>query len=303
MERTKLKQDPLDNLPLWVASMRSEGKSPRTIELYVADCRRYLQHDPQPTLLSIQSYVARRLEAGVSEARVGTEQKALKSLFKFLREHSLCDVDPCKDMKVIRERYKEIDCPSVETIRRLLKARLHRRRDQAKFRMMLHLLLDTGLRLGEGCSIERRNVNLEAREVKVMGKGRRERVVPISKSVTQMVRRYMEHTANGRRYLFPGSTKTGHWTLSSFQKMLRRACEREGVNQPIHPHQLRHFFATSCLERGAKLEVISRILGHSGVGITADIYRHVGMREIHEEHRKFSPLATLEGERDGGSEE
>jgi site-specific recombinase XerD len=59
---------------------------------------------------------------------------------------------------------------------------------------------------------------------------------------------------------------------------------------PFTPHQLRHLYATERLRNGAKLEVVGRILGHSSIGITADIYRHVGTGEMHEEHRRFAPM-------------
>ncbi len=75
----------------------------------------------------------------------------------------------------------------------------------------------------------------------------------------------------------------------SFDRTLRRACLREGA-APFTPHQLRHYYATTVLRRGAKVEVVARILGHAGVGVTCDIYRHVATDEIHEEHGRFAPL-------------
>ena len=70
------------------------------------------------------------------------------------------------------------------------------------------------------------------------------------------------------------------------------ACQKLGIRR-LHPHQLRHFFATTTLEHGAKLEVISKILGHSSVAITADIYRHVQNKEFHSEHTLHNPLDRL----------
>ena len=73
------------------------------------------------------------------------------------------------------------------------------------------------------------------------------------------------------------------------EKTLRRACLRAGV-RPFTPHQLRHLYATAMLRGSAKLEVVARILGHASVGVTADIYRHVAIAELHEEHMRFAPL-------------
>jgi site-specific recombinase XerD len=73
------------------------------------------------------------------------------------------------------------------------------------------------------------------------------------------------------------------------EKTLKRACVRAGV-EPFTPHQLRHLYATEMLRNGAKLEVVGRILGHSSIGITADVYRYVRRGEMHEEHRRFAPM-------------
>ena len=109
---------------------------------------------------------------------------------------------------------------------------------------------------------------------------------------------YMKRHRSSSPYLFPGNTSTGHMSIHNLEKTLRRMCARLGV-RPFTPHQLRHLYATTMLKGGAKLEVVSRILGHTGVGVTADIYRHVATEELHEEHARFAPLnggmALLEG--------
>lgn len=90
-------------------------------------------------------------------------------------------------------------------------------------------------------------------------------------------------------FLFPGRTRTGYAEIYNVEKTLNRACLRAGV-EPFTPHQLRHFYATEMLRKGAKLEVVGRILGHASIGITVDIYRHVRTEEMHEEHERFAPL-------------
>ena len=75
-----------------------------------------------------------------------------------------------------------------------------------------------------------------------------------------------------------------------FSKTLKRACVRAGV-KPFTPHALRHLFATTALKNGAKLEVVSRILGHASVGITGDVYRHTDMAEMQEEVDRHGPMS------------
>ena len=100
---------------------------------------------------------------------------------------------------------------------------------------------------------------------------------------------HMRRRKSDSPYLFPGDTSTGHMNIHNLEKTLKRMCKRLGV-RPFTPHQLRHLYATTMLRDGAKLEIVSRILGHAGVGVTADIYRHVAMAEVHEEHLRFAPF-------------
>jgi len=99
----------------------------------------------------------------------------------------------------------------------------------------------------------------------------------------------MKRYGRDSRYLFPSNSRTGRIEIHNPEKTLRRACLRAGV-APFTPHQLRHLYATHMLRGGAKLEVVARILGHASVGVTADIYRHVAMAEVHEEHLRFAPF-------------
>lgn len=283
---------PIDAVPLWRAYLIGEGKSPRTIELYEKDARAYLAKDPEPTTLSIQGYIAQRL-GRVSAARVASEQKALKSLFGYLHKYKLCNENPCADMKLLKGVEKETDCPSDEEIVKLINHRLFRRADDARFKLMLMLLINTGLRLGEACAIEKQHINITRQEVKVVGKGSKERIVPISQFVAELLTLYLNQYANKKSpYLFPSNGKTGYWWKSGFEKALTLACKRVS-NRPLHPHQFRHYFATRTLENGAKLEVISKLLGHASVGITAKIYRHISLAEYHKEHKQHEPLQRL----------
>lgn len=283
--------NPIESAPLWVAAMQGNGKSPHTIRMYEADVKAYLAKDPQPTAMTIQGYVAARLKQ-VTAARVNSEQKALKSFFTYAYKHGLWHTNPTADMGLVREQSKEIECPTPDEVKALIGHRLRRKNDDDKFKVMLMLLVNTGLRMEEACSVRRARIDLDNLEVKVVGKGNKERTVPISAFVAAALDAYMQKYPTKTPYLFPASTASGFWSHSGFYKALSLACKMLGIRQ-LHPHQLRHFFATATLEHGAKLEVISKILGHSSVAITADVYRHIALKEYHEEHAKHDPLARL----------
>lgn len=283
-------QTPAKGIPLWVAKLKQESYSRRTIELYVVTAENYLRRDPTPSKLSIQQWLADRL-GQVSAARVSNDRKALRSLFSFLYDEGLWPLDPTAHLKAIRVRYHARELPEAEDVYRLFRYECHRASDTPKFQTMALLLMTTGLRISEAAGILKKDINLKIHEIRVIGKGDKEGIVPMLPVTEDALKRYMEeHKDNGSPYLFPGDTELGYWSISSFEKTLKRACRKLGIRE-MTPHQLRHFFATHALRGGAKLEVVSKILRHASVATTADIYRHVLTEEMHEAVEKFAPLS------------
>ena len=279
-----------EGIPLWIASLRAERYSPKTIRQYRLDVANYLRLDPHPTFLTIQQYLADRLDK-VSSARVSMERKGLRSFFKFMHSSGLTPADPTMNLKRFKVSYGVRELPSEEDITTIMRSECFHKSDTPKFRLMVILLLDTGLRIAEACSIRRANINFERQEIKVMGKGRKERVVPASPFVMNLLQAWLKRGVKSE-WLFPADNENGFWDEGSFEKSLRRQCQKCGI-KPFTPHALRHFFATHNLRNGARLEVVSRILGHASVAITADVYTHIDNNEIHETHRQFSPFTRL----------
>lgn len=281
---------PYEGIPQWLDGLQAEQYSPRTIHEYHRTVRLYLKQDPTPTLLSIQKYLAERL-ACVSPARVAMERKALRSLFRFLRSSGLWLIDPTANLKPIKVRYKERQLPTNKDVAKLLNAKCYHHNQTPRFRLMVILLLDTGLRIQEACTIQIDNINLDRLEITVVGKESKERVVPICRATAGLLRAWL--AANGHsKWLFPSTSNDRHWEIDGFERAIRRVCLRCNI-KPITPHALRHFFATHNLKNGTRLEVISKILGHASTAITADTYVHIDRRDIHEAHRLCSPFAKL----------
>jgi len=230
-----------EGIPLWLASLIAEQYSPRTIDEYHLIVRKYLKYDPQPVFFSIQRYLAQRL-AEVSSSRVNTDRKALRSFFRFLHSTGLWPTDPTQNLKPIRVSHSERDIPGEEDIATLLKGECYHKRDTGKFRLMVGLLLDTGLRVHKACSILKANINFDSLEIRVMGKGRKERFVPISEFTARLLRARLQGNGHSE-WLFPAGNALGYWDERSFEKTMRRQCQRCGI-KPFSPHALRHFFAT-----------------------------------------------------------
>lgn len=284
---------PAEGIPIWETMLVQERYSPRTITLYRGIVNHYLKIDPIPTSLSIRAYLAGRLKDR-SSARVANERKALRSFFNYLFQEGLWMSNPMNGIKSIPVTYRGRECPEPDTVMAILKAKPAHKDHLMKFRLMTVILVGTAMRITEAASIDRRDINFNKLEIRIVGKGRKERVVPIDPMVASMLQSYMATNPTESHYLFPAEDGSdGYWHIRSYEKTLRRVCDREGIKRTT-PHQLRHFYATYALQQGAKVEVISRILGHASVAITLDIYRHVGLKEMHTEHETFSPFSQMQ---------
>jgi integrase/recombinase XerD len=280
---------PADCIDKWVTKLRSELRSERTIEMYRYLAGQFLKEYPDPTRLEVQQHLTGRLDNGRSPAFVENVRKALASLFRFLHEEGLAPSNPISGLKAIRVPYSERKLPTPEDIQKVLGVSFTKRKNADKMRTMVVLLMTTGLRLSEALSLRKDNIDFKSREMTVVGKGSKQRVVPLLSVTADTLSTYIKKYPSDSLFVFPGDTRTGHAEIHNAEKTLRHACMRAGV-RPFTPHQLRHYFATEMLRGGAKLEVVGRILGHSSIGITADIYRHVLTDEMHEAVERFGPL-------------
>lgn len=285
-------ENPVDGIDGWLNKLKVDGYSARTMRTYEYACRQYLAIDPKPTTQSIRDYLAKRLDEGLSGAAVRNMQKSLKSLFTYLCEEGLWGENPLDKMKLFKEEKREREMPSDEQMAALLYGdwTLHSKIGTLRMKTLLAILADTGVRLTEAASILRKNIKLTApMQIKVMGKGRKERILPINPYCAVLVSKLMEKTPD-TDYLFEGRKR--YWDVSSIEENLRRVCDKLRI-KPVTPHLIRHWWATRAMQAGMKIEVASKLLGHSSVGITGDIYRHITQTEVADEHRAFSPLSRI----------
>jgi len=160
---------------------------------------------------------------------------------------------------------------------------------------MLELLYASGLRVSELISLSTRDVDLGVGYVRCIGKGDRERIVPVGQVAAQAIQRYL---ALGRRELAPASddgslfiTKRGAgMTRQAFWKIIRRRAAEAGISARITPHTLRHSFATHLLEHGADLRSVQEMLGHADIR-TTQIYTHLTQTRLREVYEKHHPRA------------
>jgi site-specific recombinase XerD len=300
---------PAEGLQDWEADMVARGLARGSISMYLNTVKQFLAKYPLPTSRDLRNYLVWRKQnrydgkpGGISDTKLRNDGKALRSFFNFLESEGLWLANPTKSMRLIKTAKVIRQSPKPEHVHALLNA-WKDSRQRVKDQTLLLLITDTGLRISEACSVRQRNIDLDQLQITVFGKGSKERVVPISPVVAKAIRVYLDKENPQGEYLFPAGEKPKHikekygeelqrpyWGIRSVERSFRRICKRLGIPR-ITPHMLRHYFATHALANGARLEIISKILGHSSVAITADVYRHIDAGEIRAEHKKYSPLA------------
>ena len=163
----------------------------------------------------------------------------------------------------------------------------------ARNKAILELMYGTGLRISEVINLEFKNIDFDDCIVRVMGKGSKERIVPINDVALKSLKNYIDNYRPSmlkkeiNNYLFLNN----HGDKMSRQgifKMIKKECLIKGIKKDISPHTLRHTFATHLLENGADLRIIQELLGHSDIS-TTQIYTHITNEKLHEEYKEYFP--------------
>lgn len=181
---------------------------------------------------------------------------------------------------------------SFDEVMKMLESPNMRRQEGVRDRAILELFYATGMRVSELTQLKVEDLNLEARFLKCMGKGSKERIIPLGSKCKEALEKYLTRVrikSSGRSqpFLFPGKGREGMRRESLWQ-IIRRYARRAGISKKISPHTLRHSFATHLLERGADLRIVQELLGHSDIA-TTQIYTHVDKDRLKSVHEKFHP--------------
>jgi integrase/recombinase XerD len=277
--------------------------SANTRESYLNDLSRYLLRlqeshvDPAAAAPDeIRQFVGELHEIGLEASSVARNISAIRSFHKFLVTERLAAQNPSENIHQPKlARYlPSVLC--VEDMMRLLEAPL-RRHPPGKFlvrdKAMLEFLYATGVRVSELTGISMQNLYLDDGFVRVLGKGTKERLVPIGQSAASWVKRYQEELRpqlsgpESLDVLFLNS-RGGRLSRMAAWSMVREYAVLAGIEKAISPHTFRHSFATHLLEGGADLRAVQEMLGHSSI-IATQIYTHIDRSFIKEVHRTFHP--------------
>jgi integrase/recombinase XerD len=218
---------------------------------------------------------------------------SVRGFYRFLCQEKLLSADPSKLIDLPKMSLTLPDVLSVEEVRRLLNAPESRSPKGVRDAAMLEVLYAAGLRVSELVGLKLQDAHLDAGFVRVMGKGSKERVVPIGRYAREKLLFYLGHGRNQLLKNHPSPflfvARAGRpLTRQGFWKLLRRYATAAGLAKKITPHSLRHSFATHLLQGGADLRAVQMMLGHADIA-TTQIYTHVANDRLREIHRRFHP--------------
>ena len=267
--------------------------APRTVEAYRRDLEALadrLGHSPATaTTEELERYVAELRAEGLSGATIARRIASLRSFFRHLVLIGAVDGNPAAELELPRRTRRLPRALSPAEAERLIDAAVGTTPRALRDRALVELLYGAGLRVGEAVGLDKASVDLDVRLVRAVGKGNKERVVPIGRQAAEAVRRYL---ARGRPYLDKRhraelflNARGGPLTRAGAFLILRTLAAKAGLEpERVHPHLLRHSFATHLLEGGAESCISRRIRMRGGVP-PGDKERH-GTRPAHRPPRR-----------------
>jgi len=249
----------------------------------------YLQHERERGLANQPKESPRRL----SSESVYLEIAALRALYRFAENEKILPANIAENLSLPRRWQRLPKGLSNKEIEKLLVAESPDTPQNLCDQAVLELAYASGLRLAELRNVRLEQLHLEAGFINVIGKGNKERVVPVGRKAAEAMERYL---ATGRPKLVtkksPANvflTKRGTpFAAVTLWLRMKQRVRRAGLTRNVTPHMLRHSFATHLLENGADLRVIQELLGHASIS-TTEVYTHVTGGRLREVHRKFHP--------------
>lgn len=283
------------------------GASKHTIDAYRSDLRAYVAHLEErstspvdATRDDVTSFIAALQTRGMAPSTVERKVAAVKSFHSFLVREGRTEGHPTLDLPLPKAPQRLPDVLSVDDVTRLLSQPFPPDPAGHRDRAILEVLYGCGLRVSELVGLDVRDLDLDGGYVRVFGKGGKERLVPISGAAEDATRAYLAH---GRPYLRSRRTATrqdpdalflsargARLSRQSVFGIVKAAGKAAGVE--LHPHTLRHSYATHLLQGGADLRSLQELLGHADIS-TTQIYTHVDRTHVREQYVTSHPRARL----------
>lgn len=240
----------------------------------------------------VQQWISQLHRQGMSGRSLQRKLSSLRRFYRFLLRRGEVAFNPVLDVQAPKTSRSLPSTLSVDTVSQLLDSPAEsvlERRDLA----MMELFYSSGLRLSELVGIDESDINLTEATVKVLGKGKKERLVPIGKAAVSAISSWMvlrhDLVTTGEKALFV-SQRGKRIHVRTVQMRLKQWQQKQAVTQHLHPHRLRHSFASHLLESSGDLRAVQELLGHADIA-TTQIYTHLDFQHLAEVYDKAHPRA------------
>ena len=252
----------------------------------------------------IRDYNAWLMENDIAKSSIARRQSAIRSFFNFLVREGLLPHNPMEEVTSPKRERRLPSLLSTTEVTRLLETPDPATPVGLRDRALLELLYASGLRVSELVSLNLGQVNIDSKEIRVVGKGSKERMVLMGEPAARALIVYFEegrpHLLGDKRSNAIFISRQGERLIERrVQKILERYARIAGIERRVHPHMLRHTFATHMLDGGADLRVVQELLGHADLSST-QIYTHVSKSQARKVYLSAHPLAqTKKDDSDG----
>ena len=282
------------------------GSSPNTVEAYGRDLDRYLTFLAQDgvttpdavTREEVRSHIEALEDVGLAPASVERAVSAIKGFHRFMVAEQITEVHPTADLPLPAKPSRLPDVISREQAAALLDQPFPHTPASQRDRTMLEVLYGCGLRVSELCDLDQRQVLLDEEVLRVFGKGSKERLVPIMGTAAAALADYLDEWRSGLVGRVPTpavflNTHGGRISRQSVHTIVERSGRMVGITG-LHPHTLRHSFATHVLEGGADLRIVQELLGHANIS-TTQLYTHIDRTHVRMAYLEAHPRAHVHG--------
>lgn len=278
-----------------------KGLSDNTVTSYISDLENFAsflkeekiqlkQADP----LSIHKYLIDLKDKSYKETTISRNLSSLKAFFSFLEEEKMISNNPVNEIDRPKMAFKlpeVLSVKEIESILRAPKADLLGLRDQA----MLETLYASGIRISELINLDMNNLNLDLSYIQCVGKGNKERIVPLGSIAHQAMEKYLEISRpkllkDYRVSKIFLNSRGGPISRQGVWKIIKGYADQAGIDKKVSPHTFRHSFATHLLENGADLRSVQEMLGHTDIS-TTQIYTHISKKHLYKIYNSAHPRA------------
>ncbi|MFA5063741.1 MAG: site-specific tyrosine recombinase XerD [Candidatus Omnitrophota bacterium] len=277
------------------------GLSNNTIISYREDLNAYLDFIEKSNINTlskisknnITSFMFCQKEKGISVNSIARRLAAIRMFHRFLTRERILKDDPSTLIDSPKLWKKIPETLTLNEVEALIMQPDARSVQGLRDRAILETLYATGMRVSEAVNLKKDNVNLDIGFLRCIGKGNKERVIPLGKKAIVSINKYLEGSRpkllNNKESEFLFVSRFGKKiSRQSFWKIVKKYAKSARIKKPIKPHILRHSFATHLLEHGADLRSVQEMLGHSDIS-TTQIYTHINKDRLKNIHRQFHP--------------